>query len=203
MDPSFRAALLKRARTPEEEETLLSTLGLHPITGEIVTIGLLDPDTGEGAAYYQAPGELPLPFTEDGVTYEAGTEAEIIARFWEHAREIREIITFNGRGFDCPFIIARGAVHRIRPTRELMPPRFGDFHIDLYDRLTYFGAAHRKHGLDLWCRALGIPSPKTGIDGSEVSDAYHAGRYLEIARYCMGDVRATSELHSLWRTYMK
>jgi DNA polymerase elongation subunit (family B) len=203
LDGAFRDFLLRRAGTEEERKQVKETLGLHPLTGEIVTISLLNPDTGKGAAYFQAPGELPMTFDEDGIAYEAGTEPEILGKFWDSVRRYDSVVTFNGRWFDCPFIIIRSAVHRIKPTKDLMPNRYSDAHIDLFDRLTFFGAAQRRFGLDLWCRALGIKSPKEEVSGEDVGELFRAGRHLDIARYCVRDVRATAELLKLWETYIK
>jgi hypothetical protein len=203
LDGAFQSHLLKRAGTDEEIRQVAESLALHPLTAEIVAICLLDPETSVGTVYFQAPGELPMPFEEEGISYEAETEAGILRKFWEKVGDCREIVTFNGRGFDCPFIILRSAALRIKPTRDLMPNRYNGPHIDLFDRLTFFGATQRKFGLDLWCRALGIKSPKEEFSGKDVGDIFRAGRYLDIARYCVRDVRATAELFRLWETYVK
>jgi hypothetical protein len=85
-----------------------------------------------------------------------------------------------------------------------MPNRYGDTHIDLFDQLSFFGATRRKFSLDMWCRTFGIKSPKSeGVTGYEVKDLYKAGRYLDIARYCAGDLKATAELLSVWHTYFR
>jgi predicted PolB exonuclease-like 3'-5' exonuclease len=42
--------------------------------------------------------------------------------------------------------------------------------------------------------ALGLPSPKQGMDGSEVSEAYYAGKIDEIAEYCTLDVLTTANI---------
>jgi hypothetical protein len=84
-----------------------------------------------------------------------------------------------------------------------MPNRYSDAHIDLFDRLTFFGATQRRFGLDLWCRALGIESPKEEISGQDVGEMFGAGRYVDIARYCVRDVRATAELFMVWETCVR
>src|SRR3990167_672565 len=114
-----------------------------------------------------------------------------------------QLITFNGRAFDGPYLMVRSAVHKIRPTKNLVPYRYGDDHIDLYDRLGFFGAVRRTMSLHMWCQALGIPSSKTGgITGHEVPAFFKDGRYDEIAHYCMDDVRATAELFRIWNEYL-
>jgi DNA polymerase elongation subunit (family B) len=204
LDDVSKEYFLARADTEEEIQKAKESLSFYPLTGEVVAIGLLNPDTGKGSMYFQTPGDLSLPFEEDGITYEPGTEEEILRKFWERARGLRSIITFNGRGFDCPFILVRSAMHRIRPTKNLMPNRYSsDEHIDLMDRLTFFGSTRRRFSLDMWCRAFGITSPKEEVSGYQVSDLFRDGRYLDIARYCARDLFATSELFGYWDKYIK
>jgi len=189
----------------KSEEELRESLSFYPQTAEVVAIGLLNPDTDKGAVYYQqAPGSEPsLPFEEDGIRYEGGAEEDILRKFWETVKSYDQVVTYNGRGFDCPFLLVRSAVHKIRPTKELMPNRYGDEHIDLMDRLSFFGSVRKRFSLDIWCRTLGIPSPKSGITGYEVTGLFRAGRSLDIARYCGGDLRATRDLLLRWENYMR
>ena len=46
------------------------------------------------------------------------------------------------------------------------------------------------------CEILGIPSPKDGIDGSQVWDYVQSGRIEEVAEYCKKDVIATREAYN-------
>lgn len=204
LDEASRAYLLRWAQTDEQVQEVRESLSFYPLTGEIVAIGVLNPETDKGAVYFQVAGGEPLlPVEEDGIRFETGTEAEILQRFWKTVKTYDEIVTFNGRGFDCPFILVRSAIHRIRPTRDLMPSRYDLSHIDLLDRLMFFGASRRRFSLDMWCRAFGIASPKAEFTGYEVKDIYRAGRYEDIARYCVGDLRATKALFEYWEKYIK
>ncbi|HSB30667.1 MAG TPA: ribonuclease H-like domain-containing protein [Candidatus Sulfobium mesophilum] len=196
--------LLQWAESEEEKEKVHESLSLYPLTGEIVAIGMLNPDSGKGAVYFQNTGE-PIPsFDEERIRYETGSEPEILVKFWDAVKSYDQFITFNGRGFDCPFIMIRSAVRRIRPKRDLMPNRYGDIHIDIFDQLSFYGASRRKFSLDMWCRTFGIKSPKEdGIAGNQVKELFLAGRHIDIARYCAGDLRATKELLTVWENYLK
>jgi len=204
LDGPTREYMLKRTSSPEEEEEVKNSLGLYPLTGFVTAIGLLDPDTGGGAMYYQSPGSEPtLPLEEDGILYETGTEEEILRKFWNYVSGLRSVITYNGRGFDCPYLLVRSAMHKIKPTRQLMPNRYSsNAHIDLMDRLSFFGSIRRNFSLDMWCRAFGIDSPKETVHGGEVARLYAEGRHLEIARYCARDIRATAELFKIWEEFI-
>jgi DNA polymerase elongation subunit (family B) len=196
--------LLKYAETKAEKEEVKESLSLYPLTAEIVTIGLFDPDNLKGFVFFQNAGDTMLPFEEDGIRFEVGTEKEILEKFWVVISDYKQIVTFNGRGFDCPFILVRSAIHKIKPKKELMPNRYSDAHIDLLDQLTFFGAFRRRFSLDMWCRTFGIKSPKEGgITGNEVKDLFKAGKYYDIAKYCVGDIKATGELLTYWETYIR
>jgi len=196
--------LLRYAETQDEKNEVKDRLSFYPLTAEIITIGLLDPDTEKGFVLYQNAGDSVLPFEENGIRYEAGAEQEILKKFWNFIKDYNHFITFNGRSFDCPFILIRSAVHKIKPQKELMPNRYSDTHIDLLDQLTFFGASRRRFSLDMWCRTFNIKSPKEdGITGYEVRDLFKSGKYFDIAKYCVGDLKATKELLKYWEKYIR
>ncbi len=204
LEKSVQEYLLRWAESENDEKEVKESLSFYPLTGEVITIGMFDPDKEKGIVYFQSNSDPLLPFEEEGFKYETGTEKEIIQKFWDTIKNYKQFVTFNGRGFDCPFIMVRSAVHKIKPVRDLMPNRYGDAHIDLFDQLTFFGASRRKFSLDMWCRAFDIKSPKAdGITGYEVKDLYKSGRYTDIAKYCAGDLIATKELLSVWEKYIK
>lgn len=204
LEKPIQEYLLRYAETKNEKEDVKDRLSFYPLTAEIVTIGLLDPDTEKGSVFYQTAGDTVLPFEEKGIRYEVGTEKEILEKFWNRIKDCSQFITFNGRGFDCPFILIRSAVHKIKPQKDLMPNRYSDAHLDLLDQLTFFGASRRRFSLDMWCRTFGIKSPKEGgITGYEVKDLFKAGRYYDIAKYCAGDLKATRELLKYWQKYIR
>lgn len=203
LDEQAQEYLLKGARTEEERALVPEQLSFSPLTGEIVAIALLNPGTQKGAVYFQAPGQPVEEREEDGIIYASGSEPEILERFWGTLKHYDQCVTFNGRSFDGPYLMVRSAIHKIRPTKNLIPYRYGDDHIDLYDRLGFFGAVRRTMSLHMWCQAFGIRSSKgNGITGHEVPQFFRDGRYLEIARYCMDDVRATAELFSYWDQFI-
>ena len=204
LDKSTREYMLRWTETDDDIKDVKESLSFYPLTGEVITIGIFNPDTDKGAVYFQSPETQTAPFEENGIKFETGTEMEILEKFWNTVKSYREIITFNGRGFDCPFILIRSAVHKIKPTKDLMPNRYNGVHIDLLDQLTFYGASRRRFSLDMWCKTFGIKSPKEeGITGYDIKNLFTDKRYLDIARYCIGDVRATKELFGYWENYIK
>jgi DNA polymerase elongation subunit (family B) len=205
MDEMSKEYILKYADSDEKIQEAKEGLAFSPLTGEIVAIGMLNPDTGKGAVYYQSPGKEQEPLEKDGIEYAAGTEDEILSKFWDTVRHYDLVITFNGRGFDAPYLIIRSAIHKIAPSKDLMPYRYSaDTHVDLLDHLTFYGSVRRKFSLHMWCTAFGIKSPKQeGVTGHEVPDLFKKQEYLTIAKYCVGDLYATKELFEYWDNYIR
>lgn len=206
--------LKKESRSEEDYAKALTNikegLGFSPLTGEIVALGVYDCEKGKGAVYFQSPRKKVKEFEEDGVSFKPMSEKEMLVNFWEGAKHYEEFISFNGRGFDVPFLLVRSAVHGIRATKDLMANRYlwgqkqGAKHIDLLDQLTFYGASQKKGSLHLWCRAFGIKSPKEDdISGDEVSKYFKAGKSADIARYNARDLKATKELYDRWAAYIK
>ncbi|MEE8131844.1 MAG: ribonuclease H-like domain-containing protein [Candidatus Paceibacterota bacterium] len=191
----------------ESLNELKAGLGFSPLTGEIVVIGVLDCEKNQGVVYFQAPGENIKEFSEDDITFKQMTEKEMLENFWQGAKEYDEFIGFNSRGFDVPFLMVRSAVHDVKPTRNLMEGRYlyqqkDCKHIDLQDQLTFYGTVRKKGNLHLWSRAFGIKSPKSeGISGDDIGRLFKEKKFLEIAKYNAGDLRATKELYDKWDTY--
>lgn len=205
LDPTSQEYLLKFAQTDEEQTEAKEKLGFSPVTGFIVAIGILNPDTEKGAVYYQNNGSTPSgSITEGNMQYlPYSTEKDLLKAFWEVAQYYDQFITFNGRTFDNPFLMIRSAANKVKPTKNLMPNRYYDEHIDLFDRLSFFGAVRRMMSLHMWCQAFGIPSPKAdGITGDDVGRLFKEGKHLEIARYCGGDLEATRQLYNYWVKYI-
>lgn len=204
LDEKTQEYLLRWSDTEDKVQETKESLAFYPLTGEIITIGLLNPATEKGAVYFQSPETKMDTFEEKDIVFEAGTEKQILEKFWDAVKSYKEIITFNGRGFDCPFILVRSAVHKIKPTKDIMPNRYNGHHIDLLDQLSFYGAMRRKFSLDMWCKTFGIKSPKeSGITGYDVKNLFEEKRYVDIAKYCLGDLNATKELLYYWENFIK
>jgi 3'-5' exonuclease len=190
-------------------QDLKNGLGFSPLTGEIVAIGVLDYYKNEGGVYYQAPGQKNDEIKEDGISFKQMTEKDMLKKFWELASRYQVFITFNGRAFDIPFLMIRSAIHGVRPTKDLMRGRYlyqnnpEALHIDLAEQLSFYGAVRRKGSLHLWSRAFGITSPKSGgVTGDDVGPLFKKKKFLEIAKYNVGDIRATRELYEKWESLL-
>jgi predicted PolB exonuclease-like 3'-5' exonuclease len=172
---------------------------------------MLDFHEKNGCILVNCDEKLQLKQNHSGFNYVCGDEKKILKLFWETigSKNYNLFVTFNGREFDCPFIMIRSIFHQIKPSYNLMEGSdftFKNYHIDLLKEFTFFThsgrGARRKFSLDFYCRRFDIPSPKQdGISGDMVSQLYKDKKYQEIADYCLGDVIAENELFKFWNEY--
>src|SRR5229473_3881363 len=181
---------------------------LWPFTAQVICIAMLNADTSRGKVLFTADDHEPEVAEAGPVEFvPCLDEAELLAAFWDVARHYDTIVTFNGRGFDVPFIYLRSALGRIPISRkDWLGYRFQtEPHCDLAEQLTFYGVsgregAARRFNLDFYCKAFGIESPKSfGVTGRDINSLLAEGRYREIAEYCLRDVKATLLLYQIWK----
>lgn len=178
-------------------------LGLYPFTAKVIVIGMYDVESGKSFVYY-LDDEKTRTESESQIIFESFTsEKMMLEKFWEGIKVFDQIITFNGRGFDVPFLMLRSAMLGVRVTRNFMGYRYETKnHVDLLEQLSFYGG-FKRFNLDFYCHAFGIESPKSkGVTGMDVQELYEAGKIKEIASYCARDVLATYELYKIWNTYL-
>ncbi len=216
---------LLRGLTEEKDIENQKRFGaLNPLLGRIVCIGIFIPELKRGVALSLADSEAEetIEYSDHSVKYLSfADEAALITHFWKglEAQRYSSYVTFNGRNFDCPFLMLRSAALGVRPTVNLMAGTRWAFrvggknyeadHIDLADKLV-FGAGFDKNGatrrfnLDFYTKSFGIKSPKAeGVTGYEVPEYFAEGKIREIAEYCVRDVVATAELYDRWNTLLR
>jgi len=205
LDHASQEYFMKLAKSEEEKALVKDSMSFYPVTAQIVAIGMLEVESDKGVVFFQDKGEKPRKFTEGKIEYIPGDEKAILENFWLQMKKYTTFVTYNGRVFDCPFIMLRSAILKIKPSKNIMPYRYGNaVHVDLQDQLTFYSAMNRKFSLHVWCKAFSIKSPKEdGMTGLQVKDYFKQGKYAEIARYCAGDLYATKELYDYWEKYLK
>ncbi|MEY4386493.1 MAG: hypothetical protein RLY20_1776 [Verrucomicrobiota bacterium] len=189
-------------------EEIQRMFSLWPLTGNVVCIAMLNAESQRGQVLFTADdfeddaGEAgPVEFVP------CADETELLSAFWDAAKHYNQIVTFNGRGFDVPFIYLRSAILNVPISRkDWLGYRYAtDPHCDLAEQLTFYGVSGRegaakRFNLDFYCKVFGIESPKShGVTGMDVGALMAEGRYRDIAEYCLRDVRATVELYRIWK----
>lgn len=168
--------------------------GTDPYLGKIVVIGLLHAQESSG-------------FGKSAINKFAitGKEEDILKEFWAYlSKERFRFISYNGLGFDVPWIIKRSMHHGIQPTNEnfLITRRYTRWpHTDLQQVLADWDRRN-SCTLDLACETFGIPTPKDGkIAAADVASEFEKGNIKGIADYCVKDITATYELFKLAEQY--
>ena len=183
-------------------------MSLWPFTSQVVCIAMLNAETFRGQSLFLAEdfeddaGEAgPVEFVP------CADETELLTAFWDVAKHYDSVATFNGRGFDVPFLYLRSAILNVPISKKnWLGYRYAtDPHCDLAEQLTFYSVsgregAARRFNLDFYCKAFGIESPKShGVTGMDVSTLMAEGKFRDIAEYCLRDVRATVELYKIWK----
>ncbi|MSU27463.1 MAG: hypothetical protein CK546_00095 [Pedosphaera sp.] len=204
----FREAQkLPEDQQPAKREEIARLFSLWPFTAQVVCIAMLNADTQGGQVLFQAED-----FEEEAETgpvkfVPCADEHELLTAFWDAAKHYQQVVTFNGRGFDVPFLYLRSALLNVPITRkDWLGYRYATApHCDLAEQLTFYSVsgrdgAARKFNLDFYCKAFGIESPKShGVTGNDMPRMMEEGRHKEIADYCLRDVHATVQLHKIWK----
>jgi 3'-5' exonuclease len=202
-DETQQKYLLKFAETDIDRAETIQKLNLYPTTAQIIAIGMLNPETNHGKILFQSDEKLDYYSDDKLVHFKSGSEKEIVEQFWLDIGHYDQFVTFNGRAFDCPFLMMRSAILQVQPTRNLMPYRYdASIHCDLLEQFTFYGAL-RKFNLDFYCKSFGVESPKMhGITGLDMKQLTDEKRFREIAEYNLRDLHATAELFRRWEKFL-
>ncbi|MDP6306080.1 MAG: ribonuclease H-like domain-containing protein [Verrucomicrobiota bacterium] len=214
-DESSQEYLMRPANnlpTSEEQEAkreeLTRMMNLWPFTAQVVCIAMINAETLRGQVIFIADDFESNTRDVTGVDFTpVMDEVELLNQFWAVARHYDEVVTFNGRQFDVPFLYLRSAQLDVPITRKnWLGYRFAtEPHCDLAEQLTFYNVsgrsgAARRFNLDFYCRVFGVDSPKShGVTGMDVNQLMDEERYGEIAEYCLRDVFATVKLFDIWK----
>ena len=131
--------------------------------------------------------------------------------FWDMAANIDLFIGHNIMEFDLKFIMQRSIILGVKPSWNKYeepgkkPWEMGKFlsfaryrNCPIFDTMCEWNNWGRSTGgsnLEHIALAMGIPTPKEGIDGSQVWNFFKAGKVKEIADYCKRDVETTRAVY--------
>jgi DNA polymerase elongation subunit (family B) len=139
-------------------------------------------------------------------TFTAATpdgETDLLEGFWAHVDQnarTAQWITFNGKGFDVPFLQMRSVrcgVDAANTGLNNTYPYSHDPHADLMKLWP------QHYTLDQLCGHLGIESPKEDVDGSDVARLVEDGLMDTVARYCAADAAATFDCWHMLQPVVK
>ena len=109
-DETQQKYLLKFAETDADRVETIQKLSLYPTTAQIIAIGMLNPETNRAKILFQSDDKLDYHSDNELVHFISGDEKEIVEQFWLDIGHYDQFVTFNGRAFDCPFLMMRSAL---------------------------------------------------------------------------------------------
>ena len=183
----------------EGEATALEAIGRTALdggTGQVIAIGLARDDDAPPLVLTRSPDQ---------------DEGELLRRFfevvqdWKKAEAVTDSAGFpvwdslpyfvgHNTAFDLGFLWKRCIVHNLRPPFRLPGPnaRVGK---DYGCTMAAWAGYRDRVSLQALCRALGLPDPKAGGNGSQAWQWWKAGELDRVATYCAGDVQA---VRTIW-----
>lgn len=173
-------------RNPEKDtpETIYDRAGIYAEFGKIVCIscGCIQ---GQGADRKLVIKSF---FDEDEKTLLSQFAAML--QKWSGSAD-KFLCAHNGKEFDYPYICRRMIINGVAIPEALQIAGRKPWEVRHLDTLEMwkFGDYKSYTSLKLLALALGIPSPKDDIDGSQVYSVYYKEKDLErIVKYCQKDV---------------
>jgi predicted PolB exonuclease-like 3'-5' exonuclease len=166
-DPAKIAAYIEEAQKAQAEKA-----ALYPWTARIVALGLWAEDDRE-------------PLVVRCETEQA--EAEALRMLWQRYRAAA-FVTFNGRTFDLPVLLARSALLGV-PHPVLNLDRYRSPHVDLMETLTWRGAIPAR-SLKWFAKRFGLPV-HDDHGGADVARLVAEGQWQAVAEHCLSDVTLT------------
>ena len=150
----------------------------------------LDPDYGRVCS---------AVFTLDGNEYHSfmcEDEKELLECMWITLMRLIPGSDFYAIGhnitFDLGFLWKRSIIHDLPIPFKLRP--HGRHGHDYFCTMRHWAGYNGRISQSRLCDILGIKGKPEGMDGSEVLDAYLAGKYAEILEYNKEDVRQVFEI---------
>ena len=187
----IKAGYLIRNKEVESVETIYPKAGIYAEFGKIICIS---------CGFIQGSGEHKRMILK---SFYGDNESILLFEFSEMLRkwsagEQRYLCAHNGKEFDFPYLCRRMIIHgmKLPSVLNLSGKKPWEIpHIDTME-LWKFGEYKNFISLNLLAHALGVPTPKDDIDGSQVGEVYWAQRdLLRIVTYCQKDVVTVAQVY--------
>jgi predicted PolB exonuclease-like 3'-5' exonuclease len=156
---------------------------MHPVFSKVIAIGIKKPDS-------------------DPEVFHGENEKELLEKFWELMSELRpssssQIVTFNGYGYDVPFLLVRSAINNVNPTVSINMNKWNMERSNHFDCMLVLSAkgSFLNVAQEITCRMLGISVTGDTISGSEIEECYNKGDWKPIIERCKRDLIMTEELY--------
>lgn len=153
---------------------------LNPTFSKIIVIGTME------------PGKTPQQFHGEN-------EKKILEDFWiaMASQKFLKVITFNGYGFDIPFIYVRSRINKVRPTVEICTYKYAmekSNHFDCMLALSHLNTFPWV-SLEILCKAYGIPVPPDRKSGETITNLYENRDWEAILEHNKGCLKLIEKLY--------
>jgi len=153
---------------------------LDALTGRIVCIGGIITDDFKARS---------------AVVLVSRDEKKLLRSFWSmlEREQIKSFVTYNGLGFDLPYIWRRSVVQQVRPSIQFDLRRYrNDF---VYDTMCVWGNWESRGNVSLNSLAGGLGLGAKSGSGDQVLQLWRDRKQAEIADYCLQDCWLTYEAY--------
>jgi len=175
-----------KADIKKKEIEQIAKLGLDPTTARICCFGWHD---GKDSHHIMLEAETPQ------------AEKKLLQQSWEVLAEAEHFVTFDGNQFDIPMLLMRSLINCVRPAVQISTKKYTiQNHTDVRAVLSNWDS-YKPGTLDFYARLLLGESPKDGMSGDMVQDAWDMELYEDIGKYCEGDCVATFQIYELLTQY--
>lgn len=193
LDERGRELWEKKSRTLKDEgdpEDLYPKAGLFPEFGRIIciSVGFLHKENGERQLRLTS-------FAQEDESELLRSFGDLLQRSFQKGERL--LCAHNGKDFDFPYLGKRMVVQGIELPDPLRVADKKPWEVPFIDTMNLwrFGERGGSSSLDLLAYALGVPSPKEDIDGSEVGMVYwEEGDIERIRSYCEKDVETLAQV---------
>lgn len=184
-----KASFFKREENQTDADLFQDKAGIYAEFGKIIVIGI--------GKYTEQNGVLGIRtryFADDD-------EKKVLTEFSEALEKMGptvKLCAHNGKEFDFPYICRRSLVNGLPIPSVLNVSGKKPWEVGHLDTMEMWKFGDFKHytSLDLLAAIFDIPTSKSSMDGSMVSEVYHNQSDLKkIAEYCVGDVVAVAQLY--------
>ncbi len=161
----------------------------HPFFGKIIAIGVKMEN-------------------EEPVIFYGNDEKDILTKFWQFLPEnnIGKIITWNGYGFDVPFLNIRSVINEIKKTKTINLNKWrmlevGSNHIDCMQFFSSTGE-FQFIALEIACRLMDIQVPPDRIRGDGIEKFFRKGEWEPIINKNKEDLTMLEKLYQKIQPYI-
>ena len=167
----------RRADRDDWEAERIKQYSLSPLYGRVVAIGYATEDT-----------------TTDDIAPSEHDEARLLHDFWNDVAAADCVVTWNGHGFDVPFVLTRSAILGVRVPAIPLLKRYSHYpHCDVKMLATNWAPARSLTSLGDYALAFGLGDKLA--HGSDVYAMAQRGEYDAIGQYAAQDAALTLALY--------